>query len=215
VNEKITWTTLRAGRYENRAGREFLQRTGLVRLPRTADIFERLAAVLQGSRDRQLHESALRFAFNLTRGRRYGGRPALRELNLRVPVLSGDWIGASDALFSAGWPGTLGTDLERLLTLTAGASAALDAMRPRILVRPTDFEPRPDPIEDWVAFLVEIGVRDGLWPMAVDTKLRDRQGYWWASADIADEVELPEQEKTAWVAELRCHYAGDGNRDVM
>ena len=189
-------------RLENRPGRDFLDRTQLVRMPRTQALLERIAAVLERSRDKQVHADALVLVFNLTSVRPYSQAPALSALHLRVRTRAGEWRPAADAVFSAPWPGTLGTLVERLIDEAAGASADLDDLRAALLATPKDFAFRIDPIGDWVRFLRRIGVQDGLRPLDVTPDIGDRQGYWWTGSFPAT-VSLPPEDHARWDAAVQ------------
>ena len=184
-------------RLENRPGRDFLDRTQLVRMPRTQALLERIAAVLERSRNKQVHADALVLVFNLTSVRPYTQAPALSALHLRVPTGTGEWRLAADAVFSAPWLGTLGALVERLIGEAAGVSADLDDLRAALLAPPGEFGFRLDPIGTWVSFLSRIGVRDGLRPLDVTPAIGDHQGSWWAES-FAARVVLPPADHARW-----------------
>lgn len=186
VHAGIRWTVFNEDtrRNENRPGRDFLERTQLVRVPRTRDLLERIARVLARRRDKQLHADALRLVFNLTSGRPYSQDPRLDSLNLRVPTRAGEWIPASDALFSEHWPGTLGRQLERLIRQSSGLSSELEGLSARLLANPDAFGFRLDSLEVWTAFLRTVGVCDGIWPE--DLEARDLA----SSRLVVDELKL-------------------------
>lgn len=198
VHSGVPWKTqnVETRRLENRPGREFLDRTGLVRLPRTQSLLERIATVLARRRDKQLHADALRLVFNLTSARTYAQTPALSALNLRVPTNAGDWRPAAEAVFSAAWPGTLGAEVERLLAEAAGASSDLDDLAARLLAPPAAFGFRVEPLAAWVGFLRRIGVVDGLRPIDVTPSLGDQQGHTWPS--FTGRVAVPPADHARW-----------------
>ena len=171
-------------------------------MPRTQALLERIAAVLERSRNKQVHADALVLVFNLTSVRPYTQAPALSALHLRVPTKSGDWLPAADTVFSAPWPGTLGGPVERLIDEAAGVSADLDELRSALLAPPKAFGFRVDPIDPWVRFLSRIGVQDGLRPLDVTPTIGDRQGIWWAQS-FAATVALPPADHTRWDAVVR------------
>lgn len=189
-------------RLENRSGRDFLDRTQLVRMPRTQALLERIAAVLERSRNKQVHADALVLVFNLTSVRPYTQAPALSALHLRVPTKSAEWRPAADTVFSAPWPGTLGGSVEQLIDEAAGVSADLDNLRLALLAPPSAFGFRLDPIDHWVRFLSRIGVQDGLRPLDATPAIGDRQGYWWAQS-FAATVGLPPADHARWDAVVR------------
>ena len=171
-------------------------------MPRTQALLERIAAVLERSRNKQLHADALVLVFNLTSVRPYTQAPALSALHLRVPTNSGEWLPAADTLFSAAWPGTLGGQVERLIDEAAGVSADLDDLKTALLAPPKAFGFRIEPIDRWVRFLSRIGVQDGLRPLDVTPTIGDRQGIWWAQS-LAATVVLPPADHARWDVAVR------------
>lgn len=200
VHAGIPWTSLnpQTRRYENRPGRDFLDRAQLVRLPRTRDLLERIARILARRRDKQLHADALRLVYNLTSGRPYSGEPGLEALNLRVPTTRGKWIPASDGRFSEAWTATLGPRLSKLIRQSAAASNELGGIADRLLARPDDFGFRIDSMDRWTTFLRAVGVRDGLWPVDLGVRELSQQGVWWTSSSLSLAVPLHEDQRVAW-----------------
>ena len=184
-------------RIENRPGRDFLDRTGLVRMPRTQSLLERISVVLRRSKNKQMHADALKLVFNLTGVRSYSQTPAVSDLNLRVPTVSGQWRPADEAVFSASWPGTLGESLEALIDDAAGVSEDLEALRGHLLGSPAEFGFRLGPLAAWVSFLRQVGVRDGLPPIEVSPEVGDKQGWWWTQF-FPRTVPMPEADHARW-----------------
>jgi hypothetical protein len=200
MHAELPWRIFNAQthRYENRPGRDFLESSQLVRLPRTRDLLERIGKVLARRRDKQLHADALRLVYNLTATRPYTQEPALHALNLRVPTTAGEWLPAARVRFSGAWPTTHGLQLERLLRQAGGVSADLDELGSSLLAPPAAFGFRLDSPEAWVGFLTRVGVADGLWPIDVaasETVLRP--GWWWTSG-FGDALTLPEADRIRW-----------------
>lgn len=208
VHSEIPWKSLntKTKRMENRLGREFLERTNLVQMPRTQALLARLAAVLPLTRDKQVHADALRLLFNLTGRRQYAQTPAVSDLHILVPTRSGDWLPAGETLFSASWTDTLGSTVERLIGEAAGASADIDALRGRLLVSPGEFPFRIESLPMWVAFLRRVGVRDGLPPIDITPSIGDQQGQWWTWG-LATAVKLPAADHARWDPALRASTA--------
>ncbi|OYW40755.1 MAG: hypothetical protein B7Z35_00745 [Hydrogenophilales bacterium 12-61-10] len=208
VHSEIPWKSVnsKTRRMENRPGREFLERTNLVQMPRTQALLARLAAVLPHTRDKQVHADALRLVFNLTAKRQYTQAPAISALHLLVPTRSGDWLPAGETLFSASWTDTLGNVVERLIGEAAGASADIDALSGRLLVSAVEFPFRIESLPMWVAFLRRVGVRDGLPPIDVTPSISDQQGQWW-SWGFASAVKLPAADHARWDPALRAPAA--------
>lgn len=200
LHAAIPW---KAQNQQNRPGRDFLDRARLVRMPRTQALLERIASILQRRRDKQLHADALVLVFNLTKRRSYTQEPSLDALHLRVPTgASGQWLPAAATVFSAPWPGTLGTLVERLIDEAAGGCADLEDLRAALLAPPREFGFRVEPIDDWVGFLRRIGVQDGLRPIDATPTIGDRQGIWWAGSFPAT-VSLPPEDHARWDEAVR------------
>ncbi len=204
VHSDIPWKSVnsKTKRMENRPGREFLERTNLVQMPRTQALLARLASVLQHTRDKQVHADALRLVFNLTAKRQYTQSPAISALHILVPTRSGDWLPAGETLFSSSWPDTLGSVVERLISEAAGASTDIDGLSDRLLAPPVEFSFRIESPQMWVSFLRRVGVRDGLPPIDVTPSIGDQQGQWW-TRDFATAVNLPEADYVRWDPALR------------
>ena len=204
VHSKIPWKSLnsKTKRMENRPGREFLERTNLVQMPRTQALLARLAAVLPYTRNKQVHADALRLVFNLTAKRQYTQAPPVSALHLLLPTRSGDWLPAEETLFSASWTDTLGSVVEKLIGEAAGASADIEGLRGRLLVSPVEFKYQIESLPLWIGFLRRVGVRDGLPPIDVTPSIGDKQGQWWTSG-FATAVKLPKADYERWDPALR------------
>ncbi len=204
VHSEIPWKSAnpKTKRMENRPGREFLERTNLVQMPRTQALLARLAAVLPHTRDKHVHADALRLVFNLTAKRQYTQAPAVSSLHILLPTRSGDWLPAGETLFSASWTDTLGSVVERLIGEAAGASADIEGLSGRLLVSPVEFPFRIESLPMWVAFLRRIGVRDGLPPIDVTPSIGDSHGHWWTWG-FGTAVKLPAADHARWAPALR------------
>jgi len=199
LHAAIPW---KAQNQQNRPGRDFLDRARLVRMPRTQALLERIASILERRRDKQLHADALVLVFNLTKRRSYTQEPSLDALHLRVPTRLGKWLPAADTIFSAPWPGTMGTLVERLIDEAAGGSADLENLRSALLAPPKEFGFRIEPIDDWTGFLRRIGVQDGLRPIDATPTIGDQQGGWWTGSFPAT-VSLPPEDHARWDEAVR------------
>ena len=101
-----------AGRMVRRASHRFLEDSRLVTRFRRGTVLQHLVEVLRASRDKCLHGEALRFVFNLQKGK-IPQRPTLDEMHFRVPTVDGTLISADDAVFSGAWPDTQGSESSR------------------------------------------------------------------------------------------------------
>jgi hypothetical protein len=185
------------GRLENRPGRRFLESQSLVRPFRRQSLFERIRDLLEKSNSKRIRSDALRLVFNLAEAGSYTQRPALSNLNLRVPT-EGGWLPAARARFSEAWPETDGGHLRQLITGPAGQVPELAALTERMLLPPVDWGFRLDP-ERWVPFLRRIGVRDGLWPIALRASVGDYTGGSWTAPAVAKWAGLRAEDAASWI----------------
>ncbi|WP_336706499.1 sacsin N-terminal ATP-binding-like domain-containing protein [Oerskovia sp. USHLN155] len=172
------------GRPTQRPGRSWLARHGLVSEYRTESVLEAVSRTMEeltaapDENDASLHECLL-FAFALNRrGSREVSDATLEALELHVPVRSG-WARATDARFGAGWGGAdvdIDNALVRLLTNAGDGSAELQLHSDSLLRAPHELLPEPDDlaVSDLGRFLAAIGVRHGLWPVALKRRPRSR-----------------------------------------
>lgn len=131
------------------------------------DLLEHVGRALTISRRADLSRDALRFTFSLYVATRSLRQRDLRAIGLRVPT-KGGWRPATEAFFSPGWGTPLGAPLARLIDRASASSSEIAAVGDLLLNEPHDW---PNAVEDrdgWRAFLIEIGVRDGLWPRPVE-----------------------------------------------
>ena len=180
MHPDLVWTVFnrQTRAREMRPAREFFAAKQLVAPYQAEDILRLVRDVLATSKDRRLAADALRFTFAQARGRGLPAEPRLDSLGLRVPGKTGRWIPASRASFGSEWRGTSGTLLERVLDAWTDDDL-MARVRSTIIAAPESW-PRhrlPRPTEHWRDFLVQIGVRDGLWPY--DGKREPLTGSGW------------------------------------
>jgi len=206
MHHGLTWTTFNreTRAREMRPSREFLAAKQLVRPYQAEDVLLLVRDIVRDSNDRRIHADALRFVLAQARGRGLPAEPPLASLGLRVPTKSGRWIRASEATFSAEWPGTNGQLLEQVLEAWDD-DASMQRIRETLIappdVWPTHRLPRPD--EAWTAFLRQLGVRDGLSPN--DAKRTSVTGAGWEFGypdAIAGRVSLGSAIAADWVEHL-------------
>jgi hypothetical protein len=122
-------------------GRWYLSRHGLSEEFDTEGILDHVQAALQAPLSPAEHAELLRFVFRLEHDDdRSGisGGVSLDQLGLHVPTESGRWIPASQARFSAGWPGTSGGKLAAVIAAAAPLAADLDQLQQQMIVAPSD-----------------------------------------------------------------------------
>ena len=122
----------------------------------------------------------------------------LEGVKLRVPARDA-WIAAQEAHFSAEWAGTRGPLLCGLIAATRGTSSDLDALQSRLLQPPAKEPFGTDRVPEWVAFLRQLGVRDGIWPQAMPA-LGTLQGYEVRSETLGSKLGLVGEELERWKA---------------
>lgn len=158
----LEWYTQEGPRRTARRCRQFFEAAGLVRRYRTQDVLEAVGRILASRRTEAVMREALFFVFRLRD--RTSGKPALNELGLHVPTMTG-WVPARSAIFSESWPRTKGSSLGQLIKTTGATSSSMAALEDRFLRPPDEWLPIRQSVEDWTAFLRRLGVRDGLWPI--------------------------------------------------
>lgn len=117
-----------------------------------------------------IRAAGLRWAFQIWRQPRETGRAFKLQPQHRffVPNLAGDFIDASEALFSDTWPEeTRGRLLQRFLDSAPPDLADLiDVRRRRLAARSHSAFKGVKSTQLWVEFLMELGVQPGLHPIA-------------------------------------------------
>ena len=147
-------------------------------------VLAHLSSTLRDEKNRKVLRSGLRWAFQLWRQPRSHGRPVQIQTRhlFRVPTLSGKYIEARKAMFSAGWPReTAGELLQEFLGAAPPGLSDLRELENRLLAATDDLAFRGRWIEDWVLFLTELGVNTGLTP-----ELRDSRKKTLPAREISD-----------------------------
>ncbi len=167
------------------------------------------------ARDADLRE-CLEFAFELTkRARREIRAEVLESLKLFVPVGNG-WISAPRARFGAGWSGPdapIDSSLVRLVAVAGEQSLELADVAKLLVPDPAHVLPNLD-ADDHAqlrTFLESLGVRHGLWPVAVE-RPRAQSGTALATplgASIDGDLPLAGFTETTWRA-LAERWPGHG-----
>lgn len=202
VHAELSWYD------ENRqqtATRRFFQDNRLVRRFDARSLLEHLRAVLSNSMSVRVHTDALRFVYNLQRGRARAGSLAT-DIGLRIQNRNGDLIPASGALFSRGWPGTMGADLELISTAPGEISPDLAALKDRLLPSPAELLRRDDNLASWTEFLIRMGVGNAL-PIAEATDSRHLYGQQLRADSLAQLSGLPAEIASRWQQHLPARYA--------
>jgi|TARA_R110002124_G_scaffold287327_1_gene472909 hypothetical protein len=148
--------------------RLFLEKNRLVEEFDREAIFNRLDRILRDEGNKEVLRGGLRWAFELWRQARSSPRPFRMQpqFRFRVPTQSGEYIDAREAIFSASWPeATLGALVQEFLDVAPQDLKDVQGIQHQLLAEtkhPAFFDTR---IDEWVAFLTELGVRRGLHPV--------------------------------------------------
>jgi hypothetical protein len=191
-----------------------LEQAGLCRRFDAPEVLRRLPSLFSDRHAPARRAAALAWAFEVWRQETAAAKDALPHACLHVPARGG-WVEAKSAAFSASWT-PAGRLLEVFLT-EAGETGDGDARQAQDrLLLPWDGWPEAAKGSrgEWVRFLSDAGVEDGLVPVAGSAPQGSQVGYSWpsklASAGDADE--------SAWRGEVQAfslshpytHYTRQG-----
>ncbi|WP_416416450.1 sacsin N-terminal ATP-binding-like domain-containing protein [Paenarthrobacter aromaticivorans] len=199
----LTWYD--ENREQTRA-RSFLQNHHLVRRFDARSLLEHLRSVLSTSSSRRLHQEALRFVFNLHNSPKPLTRAGLADLGLRVPNAAGEWIPATNALFSRPWSTQCSDDISLLAGSSPEFVPELAALGARLLASPEDFLRPTDPLHLWLSFLRNLGVQDGLPLLGASYKRRILGGRI-GQAELLKLAGIPSDVVNVWQRSLRISYS--------
>ena len=149
------------------AARTYFEEHRLVEKFDREAVLAHLSRTLQGESNKEVLKGGLRWAFQLWRQPRNHGRPfrLQSQHRFRVPTLNGGYVEASESVFSEGWPAkTAGELLQKFLDAAPAGLSDLERMASCRLAAPDHPVFRGKFIDDWVFFLTELGVNEGLTP---------------------------------------------------
>ena len=147
-----------------RPARSFFEKNKLVRRYNTQDVLEAVGRFVRGHRsDAEVLRAALLFVFRLRD--RAPADKTLQSVRLYVPT-AGGWRPAVQAVFSQDWADTQGPLLTKLIGLTAAISPDIAGLAARLVEDPRQWIPAGTSVAEWTEFLLRLGVRDGLHPIA-------------------------------------------------
>ena len=148
---------------------------GLVREYDPLEALAWLGSALGANANDNRRREALTWAFSVWRTAGAGIQEALRSARLRVPTASG-WRPATHAAFSSSWT-AVGLTLENFLVKASDTSPDCRRARDALLVDFADWPAGPGGTKrQWVDFLTQLGVADGLKPVA--GRLQESGGGW-------------------------------------
>lgn len=199
MSEELTWNRQDGKVKRATPARRFLEDNRLVRRFKTVDLLEHVGRALAKSRSKALRSDALRYAFNLYASARNIQQRQLRELNLRVPCVSG-WLPATRALFSPGWRTGRARDLADLIERGGPGSPELARLGSQLLAGPDEWPFKIADRSRWVAFLQDIGVRDGLWPVQLPHSAENFAGQELVPSRLAARFGLSDSDGERWAA---------------
>ena len=185
--------------------RRFLENGKLVLEFDRETVLGQLSKTLQGETRKEILTSGLRWAFQLWRQPRASGRgfKLQRQHHFRVPSADGEFIDAGKAVFSRSWPEkTQGRLLQNFLDAAPSDIPDLKDLASRRLTEKKHRAFRNSRIDDWVEFLTELGVRQGLQPVAKGpTQLRVSAGQL-KSFEFCKHLGIPPSVAEAWKADI-------------
>lgn len=151
------------------AARQFLE-NGLASAFESETVLTRISQVVQADALRRIRIAGLRWAFAIWRRSTAIKRPIALgpQYRLYVPTAGGDFMLASDAIFSSGWPEeTLGRKLQTFLDAAPVDVVDLVQVRARRLQPPSNAAFGAKQVGEWTTFLTGLGVQRGLRPVAI------------------------------------------------
>lgn len=160
------------------AARQFLEQD--LALPFESEaLLTRISQIVERDGTKKVRIAGLRWAFAIWRRSVAIKRQVALGTNYRlfVPTIGGEFIRASEAVFSSSWPDrTLGHQLQQFLELAPASSKDIDDLRAKRLAPQSSLVFGTRFIEEWTDFLTGIGVQRGLQPRS--DKLKQYVSAW-------------------------------------
>ena len=187
--------------------REFLEKSRLIRAFDAAGLLEHVRNALQKEASEKLRLQALRFVFQLYRSRRSSKSLPIGELGLYVPSAAGPLVPARHAAFGSGWGKVCGDDLAYVVTEGREISPDLKWMNDHIVAPPQRFIQDGDTKSDWLGFLEQLGVTDGLIPRFAPDAGTWITGSWLTVTAVVNEAKTPPGVTEQWRLCLPAHFS--------
>jgi hypothetical protein len=191
------------------AARQFLE-NGLASAFESETVLTRISQVVQADALRKIRLAGLRWAFAIWRRSVAIKRPIAlsTQYRLYVPTVGGDFMLASEAIFSSAWPDeTLGRKLQSFLDAAPVDVADLLRVRARRLQPPSHAAFGTKQVGEWTTFLRGLGVQRGLRPIAIKPPSPIR-----ASAltqfEFCPKLGISGEAVKLWKDDIRAHVAG-------
>ena len=143
---------------EQTLGRRFLQREGLVRQFRVSALLSFIGRLLGAKPNDAVKRDSLQFAFALFINDPAKHAKELSTVGLSVMSSKGEWIPASQALFTKDWPVDGGKEISRLAAVSDEANSEFVQLADRLVGRPDDLGIDEVSIIRWCEFLKILGV---------------------------------------------------------
>lgn len=185
----IALTKHDGSRRSRNAVRDFLERSRLVLPYRRRALVDHVSQLLSRAKGERTHREALFWAFRQYEATK-GEVRDLKDLPLRVPTSRG-WMVATSATFGRGWAGTLGEELAELLAALRGRDEHARELEDHLVLPLEEWSPKSPRASVWVSFLKAIGVRDGLFPLALPHQRLEMEGRCYSPLYVAQKLDLP------------------------
>lgn len=174
--------------------RKYLEEHKLVGEFDRETVLSNLSRILEDENNKEVLRGGLRWAFQLWRQPRNGGRPfrLQPQHRFRVPTLNGEYVKASEAVFSTDWPEEVaGKILQEFLDVAPTGLPDLERLKDLLLAKPDHPAFLGKFIDDWVQFLKELGVNSGLTPELKSGKNHTFRAYRLSNFEFAKDYGIP------------------------
>lgn len=198
VNQEIRWNVRSGQTTTKRLGRRFLENGRLVNEYRATELFPVLSRALRRSPSNTRSLESLRWVYRFANSREEVPWKDIREVGLRVPTRGGEWILASNALFSDAWQDEESTMLEELIARVGSQSPAIAELSNRMILPPDQWPFSLGDTTKALEFLEQIGVRRGLWPDQLPRSVISREGRWFEDLSAITSVPMASESQALW-----------------
>ena len=146
-------------RSQQTPGRKFLQDQRLARPFRTAALLTQLGQLMAANPSDAVKRDSLLFAFRLFASNPTRHSKELAAARLMVPTITGGWVAAPRAFFSAGWAVAGAQELSDIVAGAPNESSELARLGASLVVGPADLFDADEDVKRWVEFLKVLGLR--------------------------------------------------------
>ena len=187
------------------SARRFLESAKLVLEFDRETVLAQLSSTLRSENNKEILTRGLRWAFQIWRQPRATGRSfkLQPQHRFRVPTTNGEFVDATEAIFSDSWPKeSLGDLLQRFLDTAPSDVPDLIALTSRLLAPTKHRAFRDSRIDDWVEFLAELGVQRGIHPVAKEASPLIASAYQLKTFSFCDDLGIPPSAAEAWKKDI-------------